>query len=136
MTEELYSKLGAMVVDDQAVVRTMLQKMLEKLGFGFVETAADGSSALDAIRSADRLPSLVICDIAMKPMDGLSFLAALREMPEIHQARIPVVLLTATATGELAQRARELRANGYIVKPVTPEVLALRVERALSPTGG
>jgi len=132
MTDERYSKLGAMVVDDQAVVRTMLHKMLERLGFGFVEVAADGTAALDAIRAADRLPSLIVCDIAMKPMDGLTFLAELRAMPEIHRARIPVVLLTATATGDLAQRARELRANGYIVKPVTPEVLALRVERALA----
>lgn len=132
MTDNNYAKLGAMVVDDQAVVRTMLLKILERLGFGFVDAASDGSAALDSIRLADRLPSLIICDIAMKPMDGLTFLAALRAMPEIHRARIPVVLLTATATGDLAQRARELRANGYIVKPVTPEVLALRVERALA----
>jgi two-component system chemotaxis response regulator CheY len=132
MSVNRYSKLAAMVVDDQAVVRAMLLKMLEQLGFGYVEAAADGSAALETIRSADRLPSVVVCDIAMKPMDGLSFLAELRAMPEVHRARIPVVLLTATATGELALRARELRANGYIVKPVTPEVLALRVERALA----
>ncbi|MBL8807628.1 response regulator [Sphingomonas daechungensis] len=132
MTQERYAKLGALVVDDQAVVRAMLLKMLEQLGFGFVEAASDGSAALDTIRSADRLPSVIVCDIAMKPMDGLAFLAELRALPEIHRARIPVILLTATATGELALRARELRANGYIVKPVTPEVLALRVERAIS----
>lgn len=132
MTQERYAKLGALVVDDQAVVRAMLLKMLEQLGFGFVEAASDGSAALDTIRSADRLPSVIVCDIAMKPMDGLAFLTELRALPEIHRARIPVILLTATATGELALRARELRANGYIVKPVTPEVLALRVERAIS----
>ncbi len=132
MMQERYAKLGALVVDDQAVVRAMLLKMLEQLGFGFVEAAADGSAALDTIRSADRLPSVIVCDIAMKPMDGLAFLAELRALPEIQRARIPVILLTATATGELALRARELRANGYIVKPVTPEVLALRVERALA----
>jgi CheY-like chemotaxis protein len=41
-------------------------------------------------------------------------------------------LLTAAASGELAEQARALRANGYIVKPVTPDVLALRVERAMA----
>lgn len=134
MNREKYAKLSAMVVDDQAVVRAMLLKMLEQIGFGFVEAAGDGSAALETIQSADRLPSVIICDISMKPMDGLTFLSELRALPEIHRSRIPVVLLTATATGELALRARELRANGYIVKPVTPEVLALRVERAISPT--
>ena len=133
MTEERYSKLGALVVDDQAVVRTMLAKMLERLGFGFVEEAVDGTAALARIAEADRLPSLVVCDIAMKPMDGIAFLETLRGLPDIRRARLPVVLLTAAATGELVQRARELRANGYVVKPVTPEVLALRVERALAP---
>jgi two-component system chemotaxis response regulator CheY len=132
MSNERYAKLGALVVDDQAVVRAMMGRMLTQLGFGFVADARDGAQAMAEIEAAERLPSVILCDIGMKPMDGMSFLAALRERPEIHIARIPVILLTATASGELAERARALRANGYIVKPVTPDVLALRVERAMA----
>jgi len=129
---ERYAKLGALVVDDQAVVRAMTGRMLAQLGFGFVAEARDGAQAMEMIGKAERLPSVVLCDIGMKPMDGMAFLETLRGRPEIHVARIPVILLTATASGELAERARALRANGYIVKPVTPDVLALRVERALA----
>jgi two-component system chemotaxis response regulator CheY len=132
MSNARYEKLGALIVDDQAVVRAMMGRMLAQLGFGFVEEARDGAQALAMIDKATRLPSVVLCDIGMKPIDGMAFLEALRARPEIHISRIPVVLLTATATGEMAERARALRANGYIVKPVTPDVLALRVERALA----
>ncbi len=132
MSNERYAKLGAMVIDDQAVVRAMMGRMLTQLGFGFVAEARDGAQAMAEIEKAERLPSVILCDIGMKPMDGMSFLAALRARPEIQFARIPVILLTATASGELAERARALRANGYIVKPVTPDVLALRVERAMA----
>jgi CheY-like chemotaxis protein len=65
-------------------------------------------------------------------MDGMKFVETLRVLPALHLARLPVIFLTATATDEMVRRARELNANGYIVKPVTPEVLALRVERALA----
>jgi two-component system, chemotaxis family, chemotaxis protein CheY len=132
MSSERYAKLGALVIDDQAVVRAMMGRMLSQLGFGFVAEAQDGEHAMAMIAAAERQPSVILCDIGMKPMDGMSFLAALRERPEIHISRIPVILLTATASGELAERARALRANGYIVKPVTPDVLALRIERALA----
>jgi CheY-like chemotaxis protein len=55
----------------------------------------------------------------------------LRARPERHLARIPVVFLTAAANAQLVRRAKERAANRYLVKPVTPEALALRVERAL-----
>ncbi|MCA3264313.1 MAG: response regulator [Telmatospirillum sp.] len=132
MNNERYANLVAMVIDDQAVVRAMMGRMLTQLGFGVVVEARDGAQAMADIEAAERLPSVILCDIGMKPMDGMSFLAALRERPEIHISRIPVILLTATASSELADRARTLRANGYIVKPVTPDVLALRVERAMA----
>jgi two-component system, chemotaxis family, chemotaxis protein CheY len=126
-----YAKLGVLVVDDSPVVRAMVSRMLEQLGFGRVGAEADGEAALAHLAGADPAPNLIVCDIGMKPMDGMTFVAALRALPELRLARLPVVFLTATATSELVRRAKELGANGYIVKPVTPEALALRVERAL-----
>jgi two-component system, chemotaxis family, chemotaxis protein CheY len=127
-----YAKLGVLVIDDSPVVRAMVSRMLEQLGFGRVQSEADGTSALAYLDTADPAPNLIVCDIGMKPMDGMRFVETLRAMPAIHLARLPVIFLTATATDELVRKARELNANGYIVKPVTPEVLALRVERALA----
>jgi two-component system, chemotaxis family, chemotaxis protein CheY len=131
VTDPRYAKLGVLVVDDSPVVRAMVSRMLEQLGFGRVAAEADGGAALAHVTAADPAPNLIICDIGMKPMDGMTFVAALRALPEIRLARLPVVFLTATATSELVRRAKELAANGYIVKPITPEALAFRVERAL-----
>lgn len=130
--EALYAKYGVLVIDDSPVVRAMLSRMLDQLGFGRVQAEADGSAALVYLDTADPAPNLIVCDIGMKPMDGMKFVETLRALPALHLARLPVIFLTATATDELVRRARELGANGYIVKPVTPEVLALRVERALA----
>lgn len=130
--EPTYAKFGVLVIDDSPVVRAMVSRMLDQLGFGRVQAEADGSAALVYLENADPAPNLIVCDIGMKPMDGMKFVETLRTLPALHLARLPVIFLTATATDELVRRARELNANGYIVKPVTPEVLALRVERALA----
>jgi two-component system chemotaxis response regulator CheY len=127
-----YAKFGVLVIDDSPVVRAMVSRILDQLGFGRVQAEADGSAALTYLETADPAPNLIVCDIGMKPMDGMKFVETLRALPALHLARLPVIFLTATATDELVRRARELNANGYIVKPVTPEVLALRVERALA----
>ncbi len=130
--EPNYAKYGVLVIDDSPVVRAMVSRMLDQLGFGRVQSEADGSAALTYLETADPAPNLIVCDIGMKPMDGMKFVETLRALPALHLARLPVIFLTATATDEMVRRARELNANGYIVKPVTPEVLALRVERALT----
>ncbi|MFM7346823.1 MAG: response regulator [Tagaea sp.] len=131
MNDPRLAKLGVLVVDDSPVVRAMVSRMLEQLGFGLVAAEGDGEAALAHVTAAEPAPNLIVCDIGMKPMDGLAFVEALRARPERHLARIPVVFLTATASPELVRRAKELAANGYLVKPVTPEALALRVDRAL-----
>ncbi|MBC8791663.1 MAG: response regulator [Tagaea sp. CACIAM 22H2] len=132
VAEPNYAKYGVLVIDDSPVVRAMVSRMLEQLGFGRIQAEIDGSAALAYLETADPAPNLIVCDIGMKPMDGMKFVEALRASPALHLSRLPVIFLTATVTDELVQRARELNANGYIVKPVTPEVLALRVERALA----
>ncbi|MFM7346021.1 MAG: response regulator, partial [Tagaea sp.] len=68
MSDPRYAKFGVCVVDDSPVVRAMVSRMLEQLGFARVASAADGAAALAHIRSADPAPNLVVCDIAMKPV--------------------------------------------------------------------
>ncbi|MCM0018930.1 MAG: response regulator, partial [Tagaea sp.] len=76
MSDPRYAKLGVLVVDDSPVVRAMVSRMLEQLGFGRVASAADGEAALAHVIAADPAPNLIVCDIGMKPMDGMSFVAA------------------------------------------------------------
>lgn len=115
-----FARLEAMIVEDQAFIRTVVSRILKQLEFRNVWEAADGATALTMM--ADRRPDVIICDIEMEPMDGLTLLTKLRENPE--QARIPVIFLTNHAHRDVVLKARDLGVNGFIAKPVT--VVGLR----------
>ena len=100
-------------------------EVLTEAGFDVVGQAADGEAAVSLVR--ELLPDLVVMDITMPKLDGLS--AA--EM--IGKERLaPVVMLTAFAQPEFVARASEAGAIAYVVKPFTPERLLPQIEVALA----
>lgn len=111
-----------LVVDDEATVRDVVARYLERDGFR-VEQAADGVSAVAAIA---KHPDLVVLDLMLPGVDGLSILRQLRRSGEV-----PVILLT--ARGEEMDRVLglELGADDYVVKPFSPRELAARVRSVL-----
>lgn len=109
-----------LVVDDAALVRVYYRSILEGAGFR-VEEALNGLEALEALLS--KAVDLLIVDINMPQMDGLSFLRLVREK-ERPLASIPA-LVTSTESAETDfEAARAAGANYYLVKPVEPERLA------------
>ncbi|MBE1459085.1 response regulator NasT [Nocardiopsis terrae] len=113
------------IAEDEALIRLDLKEMLEEDGYAVVGEAGDGEAA---IRLAQELrPDLVITDIKMPVLDGLS--AAER----IAGDRIaPVVILTAFSQRELVERAREAGAMAYLVKPFSKSDLVPAIEMATS----
>lgn len=100
-----------LVVDDEAVIREPIAAALRLAGFR-TAAAADGKAALAvAMRET---PSLVLLDLAMPVMDGLTCLAALRA--HATTADVPVILLTSAADGPLVARAARLRVKEYLLK--------------------
>ena len=99
-----------LVVDDDEETVTLLREILSKEGYN-VDTAADGKTALDRINS--RSPDLVISDIHMPDLDGMGLLAELR----VRHPDVPVILMTAYSTPEIAQGALNLGAVTVISKP-------------------
>jgi CheY-like chemotaxis protein len=81
-----------------------------------VVEAADGSEALELVR-AER-PSLVLLDVMMPNVDGWTAAARLQSDPALRD--IPVVFLSARAAKEDRERAQQLGAVGYVVKPFDP----------------
>lgn len=118
-----------LVVDDDEDIVRVVRINLELEGFD-VSTAFDGVEALDAAISSP--PELVLMDIMMPRMDGLSALRKMRAHPSLAQTSI--VLLTARGLTEDRVEGLELGADDYISKPFDVEELVARVKAVLRRT--
>jgi DNA-binding NarL/FixJ family response regulator len=104
-----------LVVDDHPLTRDALATLLEQHGFGVVGQAGDGNEAIAAARRLQ--PDLVLLDLSMPDLDGLSALPRLRQAaPECE-----VVVLTASGTEENLLAAIRGGAAGYLLKTEPPE---------------
>jgi AmiR/NasT family two-component response regulator len=113
------------IAEDEGLIRLDLKEMLEEDGYEVVGEAGDGETAVRL--TAEHAPDLVILDVKMPVLDGIS--AAER----IAADRIaPVVILTAFSQRELVERAREAGAMAYLVKPFTKADLVPAIEMAVS----
>ncbi len=112
-----------LVVDDEPIVRDVVVRYLEHDGFETL-TAADGDVARALIE--EREPALVVLDVMLPGMDGLSLCRWIRE-----RSSLPVILLT--ARGEEADRivGLDLGADDYVTKPFSPRELSARVRAVL-----
>lgn len=81
-----------LVVDDDAVIREMLEAVLTEESDHEVVLAANGQEALDQLRTSERVDA-VVCDVNMPVMDGLELVRSLRSDPELQ--RLPVLLISA-----------------------------------------
>jgi DNA-binding response OmpR family regulator len=115
---------SVMVVDDDEDIREIVKLSLEAAGFR-VTTAVDGLEAWQHL-NANAPPSLILLDLMMPRMDGEEFIKTLRAS---RQASIPVVIMS--GHGASNQKAQELRANGYLTKPVELDELLGTVRRVV-----
>ena len=104
-----------LVVDDHPLTRDALATLLTQGGFDVVGQASDGMEAIDLARRLQ--PSLVLLDLSMPELDGLSALPRLREAAP----QCEVVVLTASGTEENLLAAIRGGAAGYLLKTESPE---------------
>jgi len=105
-------------VDDSQTMRDMVSFTLKKAGYD-VEKAVDGQQALNALKG--KAVDLVITDINMPNMDGISLVKALRADPA-HKST-PILILTTESDTARKDEGRAAGATGWIVKPFNPEKL-------------
>jgi AmiR/NasT family two-component response regulator len=113
------------IAEDEALIRMDLKEMLEEEGYTVVADVGDGESAVKA--AVEHRPDLVILDVKMPVLDGIS---AAEQIAEERVA--PVLMLTAFSQRELVDRAREAGAMAYLVKPFTKADLVPAIEMAAS----
>ncbi|MBQ6910867.1 MAG: substrate-binding domain-containing protein [Bacteroidales bacterium] len=114
-----------LVVDDNADLRHFIASLLE--GDYRILTACDGQEAL--AKALKELPDLVVSDIMMPVMDGLSLCKALKE--QLPTSHIPVILLTAKSLEEQRAEGYDSGADAYISKPFSEKVLLSRIGNLL-----
>lgn len=116
-----------LIVDDSSTSRKFLTKTLKEINFENISEAADGKNALDKLK-ADKF-DLIISDWNMPVMNGLEFLIAVRNDPEL--ADIPFIMLTAEQQKENILIAVRNKVTQYVLKPYTAEILKEKIEKAL-----
>ena len=118
-----------LIVDDEPRILLLLQSLLKANGYE-VESARDGSSALDIVRRGGI--DIAITDLRMAPMDGMTLFKEIKALaPEM-----PVILLTAYATVETAVEAMKSGIFDYITKPFKVDDMIACLKRAEEKLGG
>lgn len=117
-----------LVVDDSPTVRNIIKIYLMNLRLSILE-AEDATRALQLLRLVP--VSVVIADINMPGMDGITFVKEIRASKEAQLRGIPVILLTAEKGGDLRQKGAEAGANAFIQKPVSHADLTETVRQFL-----
>ncbi len=124
-----YEKVSVLVIEDMTSVRKLIRNMLVQLGIRAVFEAAEGKQGMDMTLQA--CPTIVLCDVHMAPVDGLQYLKLLRGHSTRSIAVTPVIMLTSDSSRSTVVMAKEHRANGYLVKPVSLGDLKARIDAVL-----
>lgn len=116
-----------LIVDDSKTVRNLVAFIMKKEGFK-VTTAEDGLDGLEKLYSASEV-DLIVSDVNMPRMDGLTFIRTVREQEAYRD--IPIVVLSTEGQDKDIQTGLTVGANLYMVKPAQPEKLVRNVKMLL-----
>jgi two-component system, chemotaxis family, chemotaxis protein CheY len=118
-----------LIVDDSSSIRNILRVYL----MGLKVEVLDADTGERALQLARLVPlSLMIADIQMPGMDGLTLVDRIRHDPRAQVSRLPVVLLTSDRSEAARVRMREVGANDLLYKPISAETLRAVTSRFLT----
>ncbi|KQP85538.1 MULTISPECIES: response regulator [unclassified Methylobacterium] len=117
-----------LIVDDQEKLLKLIILLMNRLGFPDVEGVTDAVTALERMR--ERRYSLVISDLDMEPMDGLSFLREIRADDALMNT--PFLLTEASFDFEDINLAHQAGADAFILKPFDMSVLKTKLKQVIN----
>lgn len=131
------SAIRILVLDDEPFMLKLLGQMLASLGYASVTTCDSGRAALTLVDSPDSRPDLILLDINMPEMDGVEFV---RHLVGHHYSGALILVSgenerVLQSVGKLV-RAHKITGLGHLSKPVTPERLAVLIEKWAPPSQG
>jgi two-component system chemotaxis response regulator CheY len=119
--------MPVLVVDDYKTMVRIIQNLLRQIGFQNVFEAADGTEALDKMKTGKF--GLVISDWNMEPMTGYELLKQVRADDQLRHT--PFIMVTAESKTENVIAAKQAGVNNYIVKPFNAETLKKKITAVL-----
>lgn len=122
----MYEISMILIIEDDPDSRFLLKKALEIGGFT-AQTAAHGMEALE-ILSQGEFPELILLDLTLPQMSGEEFIRAARALPQGERLKFVIV----SGWDDIAKRAQEVGASGYLRKPVDLRILTREVQKHLS----
>ena len=117
-----------MIIDDSTSLRQVVKLTLVSAGYDVIE-ACDG---VDAVSKLDgKKVHLIICDVNMPNMDGISFVKHVKTMPNYKFT--PVIMLTTESQEAKKQEGQAAGAKAWVVKPFKPETMLIAVSKLILP---
>lgn len=117
-----------MIVDDSASIRTVVGIALRGAGYAVIE-AADGQDAINKL--AGQKVNLIVSDVNMPIMDGITFVKNVKQMPA-HRFT-PIIMLTTESDESKKREGQAAGAKAWVVKPFRPEQMLAAVQRLCLP---
>lgn len=112
-----FEELLILLVDDNVRMRRLIRTILQGLGTNKILEADDGEEALHLLRT---IPAdLVICDMIMAPMDGVTFVARVRNDTESANRFLPIIMASAYSEPDRVIAARDAGVNEFLAKPLS-----------------
>lgn len=112
-----FEDMSILVVDDQDFMRGFIRQMLQTLGCNDIRIAVDGRAAVNYLNGPE--VDLILLDIHMDYLNGLEALAAIRAGVTQAKPYTPVIMLTGDTAESQILVAKRLKANAFLVKPVS-----------------
>jgi len=126
-------EFDVLVVEDEPDMRRLIERTLQRSGLPVrVRTAANGTQALQLVEAS--LPHLILLDVLMPGMDGLTVCERLRS--SVRTSFLPILMLTALDGSEVRTRAFSAGIDDFLAKPFARDELVARVRRILQRTYG
>ncbi|MCA6229750.1 MAG: response regulator [Phenylobacterium sp.] len=122
--------LVVLVIDDNIGMRSIMKAVLRALGFLVIRQANDAVEALKII--PDIKPDLIITDIKMPVIDGVTFVRNLRADESNPFSEVPIIVATGHTEERHVKACLEAGVDQFLAKPITGKALADRITRALS----
>ncbi|GBD97813.1 MAG TPA: response regulator [Nitrospirae bacterium] len=117
-----------MIIDDSASIRMVVSIALKKTGYEVIE-AKDGKDALG--KMTGQKIHLILCDVNMPNMDGISFLKSIKQNQNYKFT--PIIMLTTESQEAKKQEGKAAGAKAWVVKPFKPEQMLSAIEKLVLP---